>query len=225
MGHDLEILRSDADANAAAQLAMTAASNGVTRALHAGARAPSFVLPDKRGAKVALDRLLDSGPVVIHFLRGSWCAFGEDSLAHFAAMHAHITLTGAKAVAISPPDASPREASRLPVTELVDRDLRTTRAFGLTFNLPEALRGRYLDLGYVPPKLRNAGSFPVPVQATYLINEAGVVVFAHVDFDYRNALDGESLLRVLHALRARRNTQSQPIRQCPNWNWGVATPM
>jgi peroxiredoxin len=208
MGHDLEILRSDADANEAAELAMTAASNAVTRALHAGARAPSFVLPDKQGNKVALDHLLNSGLVVIHFLRGSWCTFGEESLAHFAAMHAHIALSGAKAVAIAPPDASPREASRLPIKELVDRDLRTTRAFGLTFDLPEALRSRYLELGYVPPKARKAGSFLVPVPATYLINEAGVVVFAHVDFDYRNALDGELLLRVLHTLRARRNARS-----------------
>jgi peroxiredoxin len=208
MEQDLEILRSDADAKTAAEIAITAASTAVTRALHAGARAPSFVLPDKRGNKIALDHLLNSGPVVIHFVRGSWCTFGEESLAHFAAMHAHIALMGAKAVAIAPPDASPRGASRLPIMELDDQDLRTTRAFGLTFDLPEVLRGRYLELGYAPPKLRNAGSFLVPVPATYLINEAGVVVFAHVDFDYRNALDGESLLRVLHAQRARRNTQS-----------------
>ncbi|WP_250475635.1 redoxin domain-containing protein [Caballeronia sp. GAFFF1] len=210
MGHDLEILQADADADAdaAAELAMTAASNAVTRALHAGAQAPSFVLPDKQGNKVALDHLLSSAPVVIHFLRGSWCTFGEESLAHFAAMHAHIALTGAKAVAIAPPDASPREASRLPVTELVDRNLRTTRAFGLTFDLPEALRSRYLDLGYTPPKLGESDRFLVPVPATYLINEAGVVVFAHVDFDYRNALDGELLIRVLHKLHTRRNTQS-----------------
>jgi peroxiredoxin len=207
MGQDLDILRSDADAKAAAELAITAASNAVTRALHAGARAPSFVLPDKQGNKIALDHLLNSGPVVIHFVRGSWCTFGEESLAHFAAMHAHIALTGAKAVAIAPPDASPREASRLPITELVDRDLRTTRAFGLTFDLPEALRNRYLKLGYAPPKLRKADRFQVPVPATYLINEAGVVVFAHVDFDYRKALDGKSLLQVLHALSTRRNTQ------------------
>ncbi len=208
MGHDLEILRFDADANVAAELAMTAASNAVPRALHAGARAPSFVLPDKQGNKVALHHLLDSGPVVIQFLRGSWCTFGEESLAHFAAMHAQIALSGAKAVAIAPPDASPREASRLPIKELVDRNLRITRAFGLTFELPEALRNRYLELGYVPPKARKAGSFLVPVPATYLINEAGVIVFAHVDFDYRHALDGESLLRVLHMLRARRKAPS-----------------
>ena len=205
MAQDLKVLRSSADA--AAELTMAAASSAVTHALHAGARVPSFVLPDKHGHKVALDQLLNSGPVVINFLRGSWCTFGEESLAQFTAMHERISSAGAKAVAIAPPDASARQASRLPIPELVDRNLRLARAFGLTFDLPESLHGRYLELGYAPPRARKSGGFLVPVPATYLIDEAGCVVFAHVDFDYRNGFDGESLLKVLHALRAGREAR------------------
>jgi peroxiredoxin len=199
---------SNADADATAELTMASASATVTHALHAGAQAPGFALPDKNGNKVTLDQLLRSGPVVINFLRGSWCSFGEESLAQFSAMHERIASAGAKAVAIAPPDSSMHQHGRLPIPELVDTDLQLARAFGLTFDLPEELRGRYLDLGYIPPVTRKSGEFFVPVPATYLIDEDGIVVFAHVDFDYRNGFGGESLLKAVRALRARREARN-----------------
>lgn len=198
---------SDGHTYAAAELAMTSALATITNPLHAGARAPTFALPDKLGNRVVLDQLLRAGPVVLNFLRGSWCSFGEESLARFSAQHERISSTGAKAVALAPPDASKRNSERLPVPELIDTDLRIARAFGLTFDLPEALRDRYLGLGYEPARTRKSGEFPVPVPATYLLDEEGIVVFAHVDFDYRNGFDGESLMKALHALRARREAR------------------
>jgi peroxiredoxin len=200
---------SDMDTDASAEIAMARASATITNALRAGARAPMFALHDKLGNKVMLEQLLRSGPVVLNFLRGSWCSFGEENLARFSAIHGRIVSAGAKAVALAPPDASLNQSAHLPVPELVDTDLRVARAFGLTFDLPEELRGRYIDLGYVPPKRRRSGLFLVPVPATYLLDEDGIVAFAHVDFDYRNGFDGESLLKALDALRARREVRDR----------------
>jgi peroxiredoxin len=198
---------SSASADAIAELTMASVSITVIHALHAGALAPPFVLPDRNGNRVALDGLLRSGPVVLNFLRGSWCLFGEESLARFLAMHGRIGSAGARAVAVAPPDTSMRQHGVLPMPELVDTDLRVATSFGLTFDLPESLRGRYLDLGYTPPKVRKSGDFLVPVPATYLIDNDGIVVFAHVDFDYRKGFEEESLLkavRALHGLRSAR---------------------
>jgi peroxiredoxin len=190
--------------DAMAELTMASVSAAVTHALHAGALAPRFVLSDRNGNRVALDELLRSGPVVLNFLRGSWCSFGEERLARFFAMHERIGSEGATAVAVAPPDTSMRQHDRLPMAELVDTDLRLARAFGLTFDLPESLRDHYLELGYKPPKPRKRGDFLVPVPATYLIDEEGIVVFAHVDFDYRNGFEEESLLKAVRALHGRR---------------------
>ena len=203
---------SKTEADAAAELAMASASGAVTHALHAGARAPLFVLPNKQGNKVALDQMLRSGPVVLNFLRGSWCSFGEESLGQFSAVHERIVSMGAKAVTIAPPDNPARQPSQLSIPELVDADLRVTRSYGLTFDLPEELRGRYLDLGYLPPKTRKSGDFLVPVPATYLIDEDGTVVFASVDFDYRKGFDSESLLKAVRAVRSRRDARTRETR-------------
>jgi hypothetical protein len=45
------------------------------RALHAGAVAPDFVLPDAQGRFVRLQSLLRQGSVVLVFYRGGWCPY------------------------------------------------------------------------------------------------------------------------------------------------------
>jgi peroxiredoxin len=211
MAQDLNLSTTAADA--AVEVTVAAASGAAAHALRAGARVPSFVLPDKQGNQIALDRLLASGPVVLNFLRGSWCSFGEESLVQFAAMHERIATLGAKAVAIAPPDGSASQHVQLPISvpQLVDTDMRVIRAFGLAFDLPEELHARYLEFGYLPPRLGRDGKFLVPIPATYLIDETGIVVFVHVDLDYRKGFDGESLLTALRALRGRRALHDRQV--------------
>lgn len=191
------------DADRAASTAMTAAAGAVSSALRAGKRVPAFGLPDTEGNAVSLDQALGAGPVVLNFLRGAWCAFGEESLAQLAATYENIVSAGASTFAIAPPSRISQPGGSVPIPELVDRDMKVARAFGLAFELPVELRPRYLELGYLPPKTRKSDSFLVPIPATYLVDQEGVIVLAHIDADYRHHLDSEALLGALKALRAR----------------------
>jgi peroxiredoxin len=191
------------DVDRAASTAMTAAAGAVSSALRAGKRVPAFELPDTNGNAVSLDQALGAGPVVLNFLRGAWCAFGEESLAQFAATYERIVSVGASAFAIAPPGRISQPGGSVPIPELVDRDMKVARTFGLVFELPAELRPRYLELGYVPPKTRKPDSFLVPIPATYLVDQEGVIVLAHIDADYRHHLDTEALLGALKALQAR----------------------
>jgi hypothetical protein len=42
------------------------------RALHEGAKAPDFMLPDAKGQQVKFSDLLAKGPAVVTFYRGGW---------------------------------------------------------------------------------------------------------------------------------------------------------
>jgi hypothetical protein len=42
------------------------------RALHEGAQAPNFTLPNARGQQVQFSDVLAKGPVVVTFYRGGW---------------------------------------------------------------------------------------------------------------------------------------------------------
>lgn len=194
--------QSDADA----ELAMAAASKAAASALRAGARAPLFTLADASGRRIALEALLSTGPVVLHFFRGAWCSFGEHSVAEFASMHQDVVSLGASAVAIAPPSkpSVPSVPSGpVPMPELQDIDMKVARAYGLAFDLPAGLRPRYEALGYTPPSTKRAASWLVPIPATYLLDRDGTVALAFIDVDYRKRFEPASLLSALKAVQAR----------------------
>jgi len=213
MGTSRVLFAPDAEADRAAEVAMVAAADAVSRALRAGTPVPGFELQDTRGNAVSLDRLLATGPVVLNFFRGAWCTFGEESLAQLATTYSSIVAAGAAAFAIAPP--TPRSAADrlLPIPELVDLDMKVARSFGLAFELPRELRQRYLDLGYVPPRIRRSNSFLVPIPATYLIDQEGMIVLAHIDPDYRHQPGNEALVSALQALRARWLSRGKAARR------------
>src|SRR5476649_2259163 len=169
---------SNDQANADAELAVAASLGAASRALRAGARAPLFTLTDASGRKVVLEHLLHAGPVVLHFFRGPWCSFGEKGLAEFAAIYQKVAELGASAVAIAPPCKSPAQSVLMPMRELLDIDMKVGRAYGLAFDLPAGLRPKYEALGYVPPPTGRAGTWLVPLPATYLLDSDGIVALA-----------------------------------------------
>jgi peroxiredoxin len=198
-----------------AELTIAASAQAASRALRAGARAPLFTLADTSGQQVALDDLLRAGPVVLHFFRGNWCSFGEESVSGFASIYQDVVALGASAVAISPPcQHSVQSAQRgaVPMPELQDIDMKVARAYGLAFELPPALRPQYAELGYLPPSTRKAGSWLVPLPATYLLDRDGSVALAFIDVDYRKHFQNGSLPGALRALQTRRANPARATR-------------
>jgi peroxiredoxin len=191
--------QSDGDA----ELAIAAASEAASRALRAGARAPLFTLTDTSGRRIALEALLSAGPVVVHFFRGAWCSFGEQSVAEFASTYQDVVSLGANAVAIAPPSEPTVPSDPVPMPELQDVDMKVARAYGLAYDLPVGLRPRYEALGYTPPSTKRAGTWLVPLPATYLLDRDGTVALAFIDVDYRKRFEPASLLTALKAVQAR----------------------
>ncbi|WP_254070344.1 redoxin domain-containing protein [Acidisphaera sp. L21] len=56
------------------------ATGQAERAVKAGDRAPSFILPDPDGKLVASADLLLHGPLVVTFYRGAWCPYCNTEL-------------------------------------------------------------------------------------------------------------------------------------------------
>ncbi|MGH9214673.1 MAG: peroxiredoxin family protein [Acidimicrobiales bacterium] len=124
-------------------------SEGVTPGIEVGDRAPSFVLADAYGGRVALDDRLAAGPVVLSFYRGAWCPICNTELTGLQDALGRIKELGASLLAVSPqaPDASQTLVERLGLgyDVLSDLDQAVIRAYRLQFELPPELRGR------VPP--------------------------------------------------------------------------
>jgi peroxiredoxin len=151
--------------------------------------------------------------VIVHFYRGSWCAYCEGSLTDLAAAHDDIRAAGGRVVAIAPPPSpefvagagAGADAARLPFTTLIDEEMRVAVAYGVAYSLPAQLRPIYLEHGYAPPRNARAGEWLVPIPATYLVSPNGTIVLRTVEFDYRNRLHAEQLVTALNGMRRRGN--------------------
>lgn len=171
-------------------------------AIRAGDPAPDFLLENALGGSVSLrGRLLD-GPVVLSFFRGLWCPFCRAELQALAKAAEAVAWTGASLLAISPQPAS--ESVRLAAAEgltfplLVDESAGVATRYGLAFALPEALRPAAAADGMVAGA--DGEDWRVPLPATYVISEDGIVRYSFLDPNYRNRLDPAAIVDILGRL-------------------------
>lgn len=167
-----------------------------------GDKAPAFTLPDHLGNSVSLDDLIANGPVIINFYRGEWCPYCNLELRAWQQHLDRIKTSGASLVAISPmlPDSSldlaEKHALAFPV--LSDVGNKVADDFGLVFTVDDRIQAMYLErLGNNLPKLNGDESFTLPLPATYVIGQNGVITYSYVNADYRLRADPEDVLAAL----------------------------
>lgn len=175
------------------------------QALAKGDRAPAFELPDHLGNLVRSAALLAEGPVLINFYRGNWCPYCNLELRAYQAQLERIERAGASLVAISPmlPDSSLdiAEKNRLAFPVLSDVGNKVAADFGLVFTVDARIQAMYLErLGNDLPRLNGDDSFTLPLPATYVIGQDGIIAYAYVNADYRLRAEPEEALAALEGL-------------------------
>ncbi|MEU3334903.1 peroxiredoxin-like family protein [Streptomyces sp. NPDC006668] len=179
-------------------------SGQADRALTVGDQAPRFRLPSATGESVALDNLLDRGPVVLAFYRGAWCPYCNIALRALQQHHDAITARGAHLAAVSPqvPDESLTltEKHELAFDVLSDIGSETARQYGLAFDLPDDLAAVYDKLGFDLQRVNGGHPRTLPLPATYVIDRDGVIRWAFVHTDYTLRAEPADILAALDAL-------------------------
>ena len=177
------------------------------KALKVGDKAPDFELPDASGRRIKLSALLERGPVVVTWYRGGWCPYCNIALRGFQKVLPEIKAEGASLVAISPqtPDnsAATVEKDALGFEVLSDKGNKAAHAFGVAYKLPavviEQFKGR-VDLS----KYNGDSSNELPLGATYVIDQQGVIRYAFVDGDYRKRAEPSAVVAALRGLKQAR---------------------
>lgn len=175
------------------------------RAKREGDLAPDVNLPDASGAPVKLSDLWHGGPLVVIFYRGGWCSYCNLQLHAWQQHTSELKRLGAALVAISPqtPDHSldTIERNALAYTVLSDSGLDAANGFGIAFTLPPELIDLYASAGTDIPVLNGNAQWVLPIPATYVIDRTGRIRFAHIEMDYRERIDPQSVIAVIEGAK------------------------
>ncbi len=184
----------------------------VTRdsAIKQGDIAPNFTLNSYDGTTFALSEALKDGPVIVTFYRGNWCPICAQQLKLMESDLPKFKKLGAKLVAISA--QVPAETVKTPLQFglsfpiLSDKGMKVTRLYGIEWAIPADKQEGFASwLGNSTGKsiadYQGKEEFILPIPATYVINREGYVVYAHVDENYKNRVNNNTLINVLKVIK------------------------
>jgi peroxiredoxin len=159
------------------------------RILRVGEKAPEFGLRDANNRMVRSTDLLALGPLVIKFFRGRWCPYCVTELETWRDRYDELRGSGVLLVAISPQIQRQSDfmatQHQLPFPVLTDANNAVAERFGLVYTVPEYFREYYLSILVNIPFVNGEASWQLPLPATYVLDRAGVVVFAEAHADFR----------------------------------------
>ena len=157
---------------------------------------PPFVLSDEAGALVSLESLLEKSAVAVMFHRGHWCPYCRLNVNALVRAKDEISAAGGQVVIITPerqPFAQKfKSESSAPFPILSDIDngyaLLINLAIWLSPDLQEILSGRDM------PNYHGNPAWMLPIPATFVVGQDGLVKARFVDPDFRKRMAIEDLV-------------------------------
>jgi peroxiredoxin len=167
--------------------------------LGVGEKAPTATLRGPDGQSVDLAAKYAQKPTVLIFYRGGWCPYCNTHLGQIATAEPELLRMGYQVLAISP-DRPEELAKTLDKQELTyellsDSDVALARAFGLIFHVDDPTIEKYRGFGIDLEQASGRDHHMLPVPAVYIVDQAGVIRFAHWNPDYKTRLAPEDLLK------------------------------
>jgi peroxiredoxin len=181
-------------------------SNAGKNAPAVGDIMPTFVLPDENGHLVSLEQLLESSTTVVTFHRGHWCPYCRINADALAKLEPELDAVGAKLVVITSEiqrytrKLKAEVGARFPF--LTDLDCGYALELNLAIKINDEKRNAMTQAGWDISPFQNNDDWILPIPATFVIGQDGIVKARFVDPDYRKRMDISELIQ---ALKNRKN--------------------
>ena len=177
-----------------------------SKPLQTGDKMPMFLLEDAAGkAPHDLAKLLEKGPVVVTFYRGSWCPYCVSELSSVQKHLDDIRAAGASVLAISPEKPSETadlvEQKNLGFHFATDKDNDLATKLALSFKLDAKTIERYKNYGIDLPKSNDSSVWELPIPATYIVDTDGQIAWSFVEEDYSKRPDYSKVEKKLKELQ------------------------
>ena len=164
---------------------------------------PQFVLPDENGHLVSLAQLLDSGKTVVAFHRGHWCPYCRINADALAKIEPMVSDAGGQLVVITPEvqrynkRLKAEAGATFPI--LTDLDCGYALDMELAIKINDEKRNAMTSAGWDISPFQDNDNWILPIPATFVVGEDGLVKARFVDPDYRKRMAIDELIAALHA--------------------------
>jgi peroxiredoxin len=175
-------------------------NGGGENAPHPGEPMPPFLLPDETGALVSLQSLLAQGPLAVMFFRGHWCPYCRLNVRAVIQAMDRVRAIGGHVVAIMPETqtyaAQFKTDAAVPFPVLTDLDNGYALSLNLAIWLGAEIEGLLSPMQDMPTFHGNDG-WVLPIPATFVVGQDGVVKARFVDPDFRKRMALDDLIAAL----------------------------
>lgn len=176
--------------------------------LKVGDKAPDAVLPDVTGATRSLSGLYAQRPTLLIFYRGGWCPFCNLQIHEYSAAKPQFDDKGVGIVAISvdkPSEEAKTQAKHgAAFPMLSDSKLVAHQAYRVVHATTPEERQYFAAHGLDLSAYSGESHSSYAVAATFVIDQAGVVRFVHVDEDYKTRPSAKQMLEVVDKVLGQR---------------------
>ena len=157
--------------------------------LMVGDIAPDFTAMNQFGDSVNLKEELKKGPVVLFFYRGYWCPKCSKHLQAIEDSIKLLTDSGAVVIAVSPQIAkyTKKTVDKHGITfqTLSDSTNSISKDYDVLFEVTKGYN-RMIKFGLMSSiaKANGAEEAQLPVPATFIINQEGIITYRQFDYNY-----------------------------------------
>lgn len=160
------------------------------KGLKVGAIVSDFSAKDIFDKTFTLSNLVQTGNVVIIFIRGQWCPFCNKHLKELQNQFHKIYEKGASVVVVTPEKSEfikeTIKKTGAEFTILYDEDYKIAKAFDVLFLPSKMMRVMYnTALGAKLKESHSDDSEQLPIPATFIISKEMKVIWRHFDPDYK----------------------------------------
>lgn len=170
----------------------------------AGTRFADLRLPDHLGRYRSLDALRADRPMIVTFVRGSWCPYCRGELEQWREQMPALAAAGGQLVVVVGEVAGGADRIHAQLggeaVVLCDIDHGAALDLGLAHHAGADLLQRYREAGLDLTDVYGTASGILPIPATFLIDREGVVQEAFVDPDFRVRADPAAMVEALTRL-------------------------
>lgn len=172
------------------------------KGLEVGHVVENFTAIDVNNNPFSLEKGLESGPVVLIFIRGQWCPVCNRHMNTIQDSLKYIQEKGAQVVVISPekPEFIEKtiEKSKAEFTVLYDEGQKISDYFDVTFNPDGKTKMMYNTvLGAKLKESHTDDSERLPIPATFIIDKNKKIIWRQFDPDYKNRSTVKDIIEAL----------------------------